>query len=78
MKNRANLNIKTLKGKLTNNRIKWYGHVLRMNEQRIPKKVFNMKVKGKYPNGRPRLRWEQQVRCHAEGGKEGRKNIGRN
>jgi hypothetical protein len=40
-----------LKGKLKSNRIKWYRHVLRMNEQRTPK-VLNMKVKGKYQNGR--------------------------
>jgi hypothetical protein len=33
-------------------------HVLRMNEGRIPKKVCNMKVKGKCL----RVRWEQQFR----------------
>jgi hypothetical protein len=32
-----------------------------MNEERIPAKVFNMKVKGKRRRGRPRSRWEQQV-----------------
>jgi hypothetical protein len=32
------------------------------NEWRIRKKVLNMKVKGKFPRGRPRTRWEQQVR----------------
>jgi hypothetical protein len=42
--------------------MRWYGHVLRMNKERIPKKVSNMKVKGKHPRGRPRSRWEQQVR----------------
>jgi hypothetical protein len=36
----------TLEGKLTNTRIKWYGHILRLNTERIPKKVFNMEVKG--------------------------------
>jgi hypothetical protein len=30
----------------------------------LSKEGFNMKVKGKYPTGRPRLRWEQQVRKH--------------
>jgi hypothetical protein len=32
------------------------------NEWRIPKKVLNMKVKGKRPRRRPRSGWEQQIR----------------
>jgi hypothetical protein len=31
-----------------------------VNGERIPKKVLNIKVKGKYPRGRSR--WEQQDR----------------
>jgi hypothetical protein len=26
----------------------WYGLILEMNKDRVPKKVVNMKVKGKY------------------------------
>jgi hypothetical protein len=37
----------TLEGKLTNNKMRWNGYVLRMNEERIPKKLLNMKIKGK-------------------------------
>jgi hypothetical protein len=37
-----------VEGKLTNNIMTWYGYILRMNEQRFPKKVLNMKVKGKH------------------------------
>jgi hypothetical protein len=29
------------------NRMRFYGHILRMNEEKIPKKVLNMKVKKK-------------------------------
>jgi hypothetical protein len=36
-----------LEGKLTNNRIRWYERVLRMNEERISKKILNIKVKNK-------------------------------
>jgi hypothetical protein len=39
---------------LVNNRIKWYGHVLRMNKEKIPKKILNVELKGKYQRG-----WEQ-------------------
>jgi hypothetical protein len=34
------LKMNTLEGKLMNSRIRWYGHVLRMNKERIPKKVW--------------------------------------
>jgi hypothetical protein len=34
-----NLEINTLESKLTNNKLRWYEDVLRMNEERIPKKV---------------------------------------
>jgi hypothetical protein len=32
-----------------NNRVRWYGHVLRMNEKNIPEKILNMKIKRKCP-----------------------------
>jgi hypothetical protein len=33
---RKNVKANTSEGKLTNSRIRWYRHVLRMNDQRIP------------------------------------------
>jgi hypothetical protein len=39
-----NLKLNTLEEKLINSRIRRYGHVLRMNEERIPNKVLNMTV----------------------------------
>jgi hypothetical protein len=33
-----------------------------MNEDRLPKKVLNMKAEGTFPRGRQISRWEQQVR----------------
>jgi hypothetical protein len=33
-----------------------------MNKNRIPKYVFNVQIKGKYPRGKLRPRSEQQVR----------------
>jgi hypothetical protein len=49
--NKENLNLNTLEGKLTNKRMKLYGHIVRMNEERILNYVLNMKVKGKHPRG---------------------------
>jgi hypothetical protein len=51
-----------LEDKLRNNRINCYGDVLRLNKERITKKVLNMKLKGKRQRGRLRSRREQQVR----------------
>jgi hypothetical protein len=42
-----------------------------MNKHRIQKKVWNMKLKGKPPGGRPRSRWKQKVRQYVTQ-KEGR------
>jgi hypothetical protein len=44
--------IKTLEVKLTSNRIRWYEHILRMNEDRISKNVLNVKLKEKQPRGK--------------------------
>ena len=38
-------------------RMKWAGHVLRMDENRNPKKIFNYKPDGKRAVGRPKRRW---------------------
>jgi hypothetical protein len=45
-----NLQINTSKDKLSNNRIRSHGHVLRTNKERITKKVLNM-TKLKCPRG---------------------------
>jgi hypothetical protein len=42
-----NLKINALEGKLANNRIRWCGCILKMNEERNLQKVLNMNVKGK-------------------------------
>lgn len=52
----------TLQDKQINNKIKQYGHVLWMDEDRIRTKVLKIKIRGKHPTGRPRSRWEQQVK----------------
>jgi len=46
-------------------RLGWAGHIIRMDEERIPKKVSNGKFYTKRPVGRPRTRWAGVVQRDA-------------
>ena len=43
-------------------RLCWFGHVQRMEENRIPKRVLCMNLETTIPRGRPRNRWQDEVR----------------
>jgi hypothetical protein len=42
-------------------RLAWAGHLVRMNDNRTLKKIFNIKPDGARCTGRPKLRWEDGV-----------------
>ena len=42
------------------NRLRWFGHVQRMEENRIPKRVPNMNLGTTRLRGRPRNRWQDE------------------
>jgi len=42
-------------------RIAWLGHVMRMDEKRIPKRVLEWKPIGRRIRGRPRKRWVENI-----------------
>ena len=44
------------------NRLCWFGHVQRMEENRIPKGVSFMNLGTTRLRGRPRYRWQDEVR----------------
>jgi hypothetical protein len=44
------------------NRLRWFGHVQRMEEIRIPKRVLNMNMGKTRLRSRPRNRWQDEAR----------------
>ena len=49
--------VKWIKGQ----RISWLGHLERMEEDRMPKKIFTQVLEGTRRRGRPRKRWKEEV-----------------
>ena len=47
-------------------RLRWAGHVVRMEEGRAVHKVLVGKPEGKRPLGRPRRRWEDNIKMDLE------------
>ena len=47
-------------------RLRWAGHVARMEEGRSGFKILTGKSTGKSPLGRPRRRWEDNIRMNLE------------
>ena len=47
-------------------RSRWAGHVVRMEEGRSAFKILTGKLTGKRPLGRPRRRWEDNIRMDLE------------
>ena len=47
-------------------RLRWAGHVARMEEGRSAFKILTGKPTGKRPLGRPRRRWEDNIKINLE------------
>ena len=39
----------------------WLGHLKRMEEDRMPKKIFTQELEGMRQRGRPRKGWKEEV-----------------
>ena len=44
--------------KITERRLKWYGHVMRMEEDHVVRRVMTKTIPGKRKRGRPKTRWK--------------------
>lgn len=42
-------------------RLRWYGHLIRMQDTRAPKRLFKGRPGGRRPAGRPKSRWHDKV-----------------
>jgi hypothetical protein len=42
--------------------LRWFGHVHRMEENRIPKRVLYMNLETRRPRGRQRNRWQDELK----------------
>ena len=51
-----------VKSKIEINQLRWFGHVKRMDDNRIAKSVYSARVQGKRPRGRPRKKWEEDIK----------------
>jgi hypothetical protein len=49
--------VKWIKGQ----RISWLGHLERMVEYRMPKKIFTQELEGTRRRGRPKKGWKEEV-----------------
>ena len=54
---RGTIGVGDTAGKLRETRLRWYGHVLRREEEHINKRVLNMELPGRRKRRRPRRRW---------------------
>ena len=58
----ANIKKPTITETIRLNRLHWFGHVQRMAENRILKKVLYVNLETTRLRGRPRNRWQDEVR----------------
>jgi hypothetical protein len=59
---REELGMEDIQNKIEKNRLRWFVHVERMDEHRIPTRALEMKMSGKRPNDRPQTLWLNQVK----------------
>ena len=48
--------------KITEKRLKWYGHVRRMKEEHIVRRMLDVDIPGKRRRGLPNLRWKDSCK----------------
>ena len=60
------MGIAKLQDTLEENKIRWFGHVMRIGKERLPKMAIKRKIRKKKPVGIPGTMWEDQVKRYVE------------
>ena len=58
---RKSLNIEPLLLRIERSQLRWFGHVSRMLQERLPKQALLAKANGRRPAERPRTRWTDYI-----------------
>ena len=58
---RKSLNIEPLLLRIKRSQLRWFGHVSRMPQERLPKQALLAKANGRRPVGRPRNGWTNYI-----------------
>ena len=59
---RKSLNIEPLLLQIERSQLRWFGHVSRMPQERLPKQALLAKADGRRPVGQPRTRWTDYIK----------------
>ena len=59
---RGTMKVGEISQKVQESRLKWYGHVLRREDECVGKIVMGMEVPGKRRRARPKRRWLDNIR----------------
>ena len=60
---------------INTNKLQWFGHVMRREDESTLRVVIKLKMKGKRPIGRPILRWLDNSDSHLKGNKTSLKEV---
>ena len=58
--------LKTIDRLATVNGVRWYGHVLRRDDNNVLRVALDLEVSGKRKRGRPKKAWKKQVKEETE------------
>ena len=63
---RENLGVSSVEEAARASRLRWFGHVQRMGNDRLPKRILDAQVPGVRPRGRPRRRFIDSIKSDLE------------
>lgn len=58
---RERLGVEPLLLRLERSQLRWFGHLVRMPPERLPREVLEARPTGRRPRGRPRTRWRDYI-----------------